>query len=63
MGKVIDVRDPQGRVQRERVRVVEAFRRIAERLEAAPHDKLVHAIPIAASAVDALDRQLARWLR
>jgi hypothetical protein len=44
-------------------RVVRALRELADRLEAAPPEKLVHALPIAASAAEDLAGRLDVWLR
>jgi hypothetical protein len=48
MGDVIDFHGLDPKIAAERARVIRALRDLAERLEAAPPEKLVHALPIAA---------------
>ncbi len=63
MTEVIPIREPERSVQRERERVVRAFRELAEQLDAAPARVLRDALPIAAWGVDELAHRLAPWLR
>jgi hypothetical protein len=61
MSNVIDMRDPDGRIDRQRHRIVEALRMIAAQLDAMPRVDLTNALPIAAAAVEELQRRLAPW--
>ena len=63
MSDVTDIRDPQGRIERERQRVTDSLRELAALLDAAPTDQLVQALPIAVAAIGELRRRLSPWLR
>ena len=63
MSDVTDIRDPQGRLDRERQRVTDSLRDLAARLDAAPKAQLVQALPIAVAAIGELRRRLSPWLR
>ena len=63
MGDVIDFHGLDPKVAAERTRVIRALRHPAERLEAAPPEKLLHALPIAASSIEDLTSRLRVWLR
>jgi hypothetical protein len=61
MGDVTDIRDASGRIDQQRHRVVEALRMLAAQLDAMPRVDLTDALPIAAAAVEELQRRLAPW--
>ena len=63
MGDVIDFHSLDPKVAAERTPVIRALRHLAERLEAAPPEKLLHALPIAASSIEDLTSRLSVWLR
>lgn len=63
MSDVTNSHDPDGRIDRQRHRIVEALRMLAAQIDAAPRVELVQALPIAASAIEELRRRLAPWLQ
>ena len=60
---MIDFHGLDPKVAAERTRVIHALRTLAERLEAVPPEKLLHALPIAASSIEDLTSRLSVWLR
>src|SRR4051812_3066635 len=60
---VTNIRDPHGRIEREGQCVADSLRELAAHLDAAPHDQLVYALPIAGAAVGELRKRLSPWLR
>jgi len=65
MSDISDIHDPpgQGRLDRERQRVTDSLRDLAARLDSAPKDQLMHALPIAVAAIGELRKRLSPWLR
>jgi len=65
MSDISDIHDPprQGRLDRERQRVTDSLRELADRLDSAPKDQLMHALPIAVAAIGELRKRLSPWLR
>jgi len=60
---VINIHGLDPTIAAERARVARALRDLAQPLEAAPPEKPLHALPIAASRIEDLTSRLSVWLR
>lgn len=63
MGDVVDLNWVDPRIIAERARAVRALHELAERLDAAPIERLAYALPVVASGVEDLSRRLSVCLR
>lgn len=63
MADVIPLDEFERKTQREHTRVVQALRELADRIETASETQVREALPIAACAIDELERDLGPWLR